>query len=67
MAFLYLGGIYIEHANYRHRQPERRRWQDNHLREPGDWAGAGRKESAADRRGPAGLANHYTNFSNRYT
>jgi len=27
--------------------------KDNHLREPGDWAGAGRKESAADRRGPA--------------
>ena len=27
-------GEVIEHANHRHRQPERRRWQDNHLREP---------------------------------
>ena len=47
-----------EHANHRYRQPERRRWQDNHLREPGDRAGAGREESAADRRGPAGQPDH---------
>lgn len=32
----------FEHAN--HRQPERRRWQDHGLREPGDWAGADRKK-----------------------
>ena len=42
----------FEHANHRHRQPERRRWQNNNLCELGNRSGTGRKESASDRRGP---------------
>jgi len=41
-----------EHTNHRHRQPERRRWQNNNLCELGNRSGTGRKESASDRRGP---------------
>lgn len=32
--------------------------QNDHLREPGNWAGAGRKKSAADRRRPARQPDH---------
>ena len=51
--FFVEGGGLFEHANHRHRQPERRRWQNNNLCELGNRSGTGRKESASDRRGPA--------------
>ena len=51
-------GDCYEHANHRHRQPERRRWQDNDLCELGRRAGTDREESAADRRGPARQPDH---------
>lgn len=51
-------GDCYEHTNYRHCQPERRRWQDNNLCQLGNRAGAGRKESPADRRRPARQPDH---------
>lgn len=51
--FFVEGGGLFEHANHRHRQPERRRWQNNNLCELGNRSGTGRKESTSDRRGPA--------------
>ena len=44
--FFVEGGGLFEHANHRHRQPERRRWQNNNLCELGNRSGTGRKESA---------------------
>lgn len=34
-----------EYPNHRHRQPERRRWQNHHLRQPGRCPGKARKKS----------------------